>query len=75
VADPLGISFMPGAQDANGNATGQPPSPVQAAIQTLALRIPRTVGAASGAPQALLTSPGGSMLRKATPARGARPRD
>jgi len=61
VPDPLGLSFMPGESGATDPNKPQP-SPVQQAIQTLSLRIPRTVGAASGAPQALLTSGGGSML-------------
>ena len=61
--DSLGLSFMPGGQqDASGSPNGQRPTPVQSAIQTLSLRIPKTVGAASGAPEALLTSPGGSAL-------------
>lgn len=61
--DPFGLSFMPGGQqDASGNPSGQRPSPVQQAIQTLSLRIPRTVGAASGAPQSLLEGAGGAGL-------------
>src|SRR6185436_9932222 len=52
---------MPGESGATDPNKPQP-SPVQQAIQTLSLRIPRTVGAASGAPHALLTSGGGSRL-------------
>lgn len=59
--DPLGLSFMPGdAGNADPNKSQQ--SPVQQAIQTLSLRIPRTVGAGSAAPGQLLNSPGGSAL-------------
>jgi len=61
VPDSLGLSFMPGEAGAADPNKPQP-TPVQQAIQTLSLRIPRTVGAASGVPQQLLTSGGGSML-------------
>lgn len=58
--DPLGISFMPGAQGDQGNNPQQ--TPVQQAIQTLSLRIPRVVGAGSLAPGQLLNAPGGAGL-------------
>jgi hypothetical protein len=61
VPDPIGLSFMPGGGGGT-DPNAQKPTPVQQAIQLLSLRIPRTVGAASGAPQSLLDSPGGSML-------------
>lgn len=59
--DTFGLSFMPGEQGAN-DPNGQQATPVQQAIQTLSLRIPRTVGAASPVPYELLTAPGGSAL-------------
>ena len=59
--DPLGLSFMPGEQG-NADPNGQKPTPIQQAIQTLSLRIPRTVGAGSAVPGQLLSSPGGSAL-------------
>jgi hypothetical protein len=66
VADSLGLSFLPGGdgtQDPNGQSANiRRPSPVQTAIQTLALRLPRTVGASAGAPQALLQGAGGAGL-------------
>lgn len=63
MADPFGLSFSPGAGGANGQPqAGQKPSPVQTAIQTLSLRIPRVAGASAFTPQSLLTSPGGSAL-------------
>lgn len=58
--DPIGINFSPAGDSQQQNT--QKPTPVQQAIQTLSLRIPRTVGAASGAPQALLQGPGGAGL-------------
>lgn len=58
--DPMGISFSPTGDSQQNNA--QKPTPVQQAIQTLSLRIPRTVGAASGAPQQLLQGQGGAGL-------------
>lgn len=57
--DPLGISFAP---DSGSQQNSQKPTPVQQAIQTLSLRIPRVVGAGSLAPQGLLTAPGGGGL-------------
>lgn len=59
--DPMGISFSPSG-DPSQQQNGQKPTPVQQAIQTLSLRIPRTVGAASGAPQQLLQGQGGAGL-------------
>jgi hypothetical protein len=68
MADTFGLSFTPG-QPQNGQQSGQQGgqprgnvSPVQQAIQTLSLRIPRVVGAGGLAPQALLTAQGGSAL-------------
>jgi hypothetical protein len=60
VPDPLGVSFMPGQGGQQQNA--QKPTPLQTAIQTLSLKIPRVVGAGSGAPQALLQGAGGGGL-------------
>lgn len=63
MADPFGVSFSPAGPSRQGQAqSGQKPSPVQQAIQTLSLRIPRVVGAGSVAPQALLSSPGGAAV-------------
>jgi hypothetical protein len=64
MADPFGLSFSPADQSGpNGQPTnGQRPSPVQQAIQTLSLRIPRVVGASGLAPTPLLNSQGGSAL-------------
>lgn len=64
--DPMGISFSP-APDNQQQQNGQRPTPVQQAIQTLSLRIPRTVGAASGAPSELLNGQGGAGLGGGNP--------
>lgn len=63
MADPFGVSFSPANQQ-SGNTQQQQgrPTPVQQAIQTLSLRIPRVAGAGSLAPQALLNSPGGANV-------------
>lgn len=55
--DPFGLSFMPGAEGKDPN--NPQPTPVQQAIQTLSLRIPRVVGAGSIAPGQLLNGAGG----------------
>jgi len=61
---PFGLSFSPGAPTGpNGQpANGQRPSPIQQAIQTLSLRIPRVAGASAFTAQPLLDSPGGLGL-------------
>lgn len=63
-SDPFGVSFVPtGAGGSKPqNAPGQRPTPVQQAIQTLSLRIPKTAGASAFAPQALLNSAGSGAL-------------
>lgn len=62
MADPFGLSFSPGAQNGpNGQPlNGSKPSPIQQAIQTLSLKIPRSPGASAFTATPLLTSPGGS---------------
>lgn len=61
--DPFGVSFSPAQQGGQGQAQAGPrQSPVQQAIQTLSLRMPRVAGAGSLAPQALLNSPGGANM-------------
>jgi len=65
---PLGISFSPFAEQPNGaSPTGYNPSAPapQSAIQLLSLRLPRVVGAAAPAPQALLRSPGSAVFGSA----------
>lgn len=63
MADPFGISFSPSDQNGpNGQVNGQRPNPVQQAIQTLSLRIPRVAGASAFTAQPLLNSPGGGAL-------------
>jgi hypothetical protein len=65
MADPFGVSFSPTGQNGpNGQpqAPGSRPSPIQQAIQTLSLRIPRVAGASAFTAQPLLTSAGGSGL-------------
>src|SRR6185503_7874749 len=49
-------------EQGNTDPNGQKPTPIQQAIQTLSLRIPRTVGAGSPIPGQLLNAPGGSAL-------------
>ena len=58
--EPLGLSFLPPDPQANGGATGA--TPVQQAIQLLALHLPRILGAASPIPPSLLQSLGGGGL-------------
>jgi len=62
--DPFGVSFSPVGQGQGGNQAqnAAQQTPVQQAIQTLSLRIPRTVGAGSIAPGQLLNAAGGSGL-------------
>ncbi len=61
--DGFGVSFSPGQQGGQGQAQGAGrPSPVQQAIQTLSLKLPRVAGAGSVAPDALLNSAGGGQL-------------
>lgn len=64
MADPFGLSFSPGGQNGpNGQPTnGQRPTPIQQAIQTLSLKIPRVAGASAFTAQPLLNSPGGMGL-------------
>lgn len=62
--DPFGVSFSPaGNQGAGGQPQGgQRPTPIQQAIQTLSLRIPRNAGAGAFTSQTLLDSPGGGAV-------------
>lgn len=60
----LGVSFLPGAQDDNGQhgengRTGASRTPVQQAIKILSLRLPKFYGAGAIAPAPLLTAAGG----------------
>jgi hypothetical protein len=59
----LGISFSPfnDQQPELNPRNGQAPTP-QEAIRVLSLRVPRTVGAGSPVPQALLGAPGGAAF-------------
>jgi hypothetical protein len=61
--DPFGVSFNPtGGPSGPGGQQGQKPSPVQQAIQTLSLKIPKSNGPGAIAPDALLNSPGGGAI-------------
>jgi hypothetical protein len=61
--DPFGVSFNPaGGQGPSGQPQGQKPSPIQQAIQTLSLKIPKNPGAGAIAPEALLNSQGGGAI-------------
>jgi hypothetical protein len=73
MANPIGQSFAPlGDEDMQNRANGnQGASPVQEAIKTLSMRMPRTVGAGAPAPAALLNSLGGAGLP--TPMGGGQP--
>lgn len=59
MADPFGLSFSPGQDGQNGQpVNGQKPSPIQQAIQTLSLRVPRVAGASAFTAQPLLPGQG-----------------
>jgi hypothetical protein len=58
--DPFGVSFSPSAGPTGDG--GSKPTPVQQAIQTLSLKIPKNPGAGAIAPGALLNSPGGGAV-------------
>ena len=67
MADDYGLSFSPLTQGQNRTGQASPSgggsqNPVQDAIRTLSYRVPRTVGAQSPIPQALLSAPGGQGL-------------
>lgn len=62
MADQFGMSFSPAQSGPGQPQNGQRPSPVQQAIQTLSLRIPKNAGASAFTPQTLLDSPGGAGL-------------
>src|SRR3990167_8175695 len=56
----LGVSFRPGAQPSGGmGAPGKPKYPVQQAVQTLNMRLPKVFGARAPSPASLLTNAGG----------------
>ena len=60
-----GLSFMPGGDNAGGNANRQDEArvtPAQEAIKLLSLRLPSVVGARALAPNTLMQSPGGAGL-------------
>ena len=61
----FGINFVPGQEDQQRQPGGEPGpqvSPLQQAIRTLSLRLPRVGGAQALAPGALLNAPGGAGL-------------
>lgn len=59
-----GLTFSPLAQQGGPNGEGNAAPSVQEAIRTLSYKIPRTVGAASPIPQALLSAPGGAGVSR-----------
>ena len=81
MADPFGVSFLPGG-DAQYKRPQGTSAPLQEAIKVLSLRVPRVVGANPLAPLALLTGQGGggmpsgiveTLLRALTPPESAPP--
>ena len=72
MADNYGISFSPLENPQFNNQGGRPgapgaANPIQQAIRTLSYRTPRTVGAPSPIPNALLQSAGGANVPQSTP--------
>ena len=61
----IGVSFLPGMNgqnQPNQNGNGEAAAPVQQAIKTLSLRLPRILGQGSVAPAALLNSQGAAGM-------------
>ncbi len=54
MADDFGLSFSPTTTTDPRKAQADPNAPVQEAVRTLSLRLPRVVGARGAAPQPLL---------------------
>lgn len=65
--DSFGVSFSPTNGGNQQQPNGQRPNPIQQAIQTLSLRIPKAAGAGAFVPQQLLDSPGGAQLGMSAP--------
>lgn len=62
MADDFGLSFSPTTTTDPRKAQADPNAPVQEAVRTLSLRLPRVVGARGAAPQPLLNGPGSAGL-------------
>jgi hypothetical protein len=60
--DQLGLSFLPGANGPSRNEAGPAGGRLEDIVRILSLRLPKVLGARAIAPEALLTSPGGSAL-------------